>query len=113
MTCSSPKASRHGRNKSSAAARKLWNEKGCSTLDLASRTQRRASETTVSETSDRTSDESPAANVRKRLQQTIDFLCEDAARVEFWACALSGFAQPVPDFDSRGKYRLESKSNQG
>ena len=37
---------------------------------------------------------------RERLQRTIDILCEDAARVELWACALSGFAQAVPAYDN-------------
>jgi hypothetical protein len=38
------------------------------------------------------------AVIRERLQRTIDILCEDAARVELWACALNGFAQAVPDY---------------
>jgi hypothetical protein len=75
--------------------------------------QRRASETTVSKTSDRTPDETCKANVGERLQQTIDILCEDAMRVELWACALSGFAQPVSGYDRSDKFRLQSKPNQG
>jgi hypothetical protein len=49
-----------------------------------------------------------ASEQKKRLQQTIDILCEDAARVELWACALVGFAQPVPDPDyaAMAKYRI-------
>jgi hypothetical protein len=47
-----------------------------------------------------------ASEQKKRLQQTIDILCEDAARVELWACALVGFAQPVPDYAAMAKYRL-------
>jgi hypothetical protein len=67
----------------------------------------------VSEGSDQTPDETCKANAGKRLQQTIDVLCEDAARAELWACALTGFAQPVPDYDPRDKYRLRSKQKQG
>jgi hypothetical protein len=47
------------------------------------------------------------------LRQAIDALCEDAARVEFWACALSGFAQPVPDYDLRDKYGLRIGARSG
>jgi hypothetical protein len=36
--------------------------------------------------------------VREQLQRTIDIVCEDAARVELWACALNGFAQTVPNY---------------
>jgi hypothetical protein len=35
---------------------------------------------------------------REQLQRTIDLLCDDAARVELWACALNGFAQAVPAY---------------
>jgi len=51
----------------------------------------------VSETLNRRLEQVPTADVGEQLQRTIDILCEGAARVELWACALSGFAQPVPD----------------
>jgi hypothetical protein len=38
------------------------------------------------------------AVIRERLLRIIDILCEDAARIELWACALNGFAQAVPDY---------------
>lgn len=34
-----------------------------------------------------------------QLTDSVDSLHEQAAKVEFWASALSGFAQPVPDYD--------------
>ena len=43
--------------------------------------------------------ETPETELRARLQRTIDHVCEDAARIELWACALNGFAQPVPDYN--------------
>jgi hypothetical protein len=68
----------------------------------------------VSEISEPTAGATSEAIVRERLERTIDILCEDAARVELWACALSGFAQAVPDYcDPREKYRLEPKPDQG
>jgi hypothetical protein len=89
----------------------LWNENRCSTLDPA---PLQRTETTVSKISEPTPDATSEALVRERLQRTIDILCEDAARVELWACALSGFAQPVPDYyDPREKYRLEPTPDQG
>jgi len=36
--------------------------------------------------------------IEDRLRQAIDLLCEDAALVELWASALSGFAQPAPAY---------------
>jgi hypothetical protein len=68
----------------------------------------------VSEISEPTAGATSEAIARERLERTIDILCEDAARVELWACALSGFAQPVPDYcDQREKYHLEPKPDQG
>jgi hypothetical protein len=45
-------------------------------------------------------------DTRQRLQEIVDTLCDDAARVKLWACALSGFAQPVPDYSPMANYRL-------
>jgi hypothetical protein len=36
----------------------------------------------------------------QRLLAAIDAIDQDVALVELWACALSGFAQPVPDYDA-------------
>jgi hypothetical protein len=82
-------------------------------LDMATAAARGASEDTVSEGSEQTPHQPCKANVGKRLQQTIDVLCEDAARTELWTCALTGFAQPVPDYDSRDNYRLPAKPDRG
>jgi hypothetical protein len=61
--------------------------------------------------SNRTPDASPEAIVRIRLQRMVGLLCEDAARVELWACALSGFARPIPDHDD---WRVKKRyPNQG
>jgi hypothetical protein len=54
-----------------------------------------------------------AADAGEKLQRAIDLLCEDAARVELWACALNGFAQPVPDYGAPLRYGRESKPDRG
>jgi hypothetical protein len=36
--------------------------------------------------------------IEQRLRKAIDVVSEDAAVVELWACALNGFAQPIPDY---------------
>src|SRR4029078_85214 len=43
----------------------------------------------------------------QRLRQSIDELCEDAARVEIWATALSAFAHAVPGYEPSGRSRLQ------
>ena len=49
----------------------------------------------------------PAAEeLERRLRQSIDMLCENAARVEVWATALSAFAHPVPRYEPPDQYRL-------
>jgi hypothetical protein len=50
----------------------------------------------------------PDDRLEERLRQVIDLLCEDAALVELWACALSGFAQPVPGYGPARKDRFDS-----
>jgi hypothetical protein len=67
----------------------------------------------VSETADRPPEQAPTAELEERLQRTIDIVCEDAARVELRACALNGFAQPVPDYGPGTRWGRESKPNQG
>ena len=52
--------------------------------------------------------EASANSIKERLLHAIDVLCEDAARAELWACALSGFAQPVPEYEAYEKHRLKS-----
>jgi hypothetical protein len=37
--------------------------------------------------------------VARQLSDSVDRLQQQAERVEFWAAALTGFAQPVPDYD--------------
>ena len=50
----------------------------------------------------------PETGLRARLQRTIDLVWEGAARIELWACALNGFAQPDPD----NKHLLGAEPNQ-
>ena len=38
--------------------------------------------------------------IARELQQAVERLQADIARVEFWADALGGFSQPVPDYDA-------------
>jgi len=56
--------------------------------------------------------EIPETDLRACLQRTIDLVCEDAARIELWACALNGFAQPVPDYIPGDKYLSWPRPNQ-
>ena len=35
----------------------------------------------------------------RQLQEAVERLQDDIARVEFWTDALSGFAQPIPDYE--------------
>jgi hypothetical protein len=44
------------------------------------------------------------------LREAIDVVCEDAARVELWACALAGFSQPVPGYEQPYGQRPGSQS---
>jgi hypothetical protein len=44
--------------------------------------------------------------LEQRLRQSIDALCEDAARVELWATALSAFALPAPRYEPSERFRL-------
>ncbi len=39
------------------------------------------------------------AKVTRNLFDAIERVREDVAKVEFWANAVTGFAQPVPDYD--------------
>jgi hypothetical protein len=45
--------------------------------------------------------------IEQNLRAAIDTLHADMVRVEFWAFALSGFAQPIPDYEYDEKYRLK------
>src|SRR2546423_14846809 len=38
----------------------------------------------------------------RQLSDSVDRLQKQAETVEFWATALTGFAQPVPDYDPDG-----------
>jgi hypothetical protein len=47
------------------------------------------------------SDKGVAANAMARhLHAAIERVREDMAKVEFWADAMTGFSEPVPDYDS-------------
>jgi hypothetical protein len=53
----------------------------------------------------------------ERLLRAIDTIDEDVALIELWACALSGFAQPAPDYGLGGKdlgdkFRRDGKRNE-
>jgi len=43
---------------------------------------------------------SAAGPAKERLRQAIESLRADIDRVEFWADALNGLVQPVPDFQA-------------
>jgi hypothetical protein len=42
-----------------------------------------------------------AHSVARHLHDAIDRVREDMAKVEFWADAVTGFSQPVPDYESK------------
>jgi hypothetical protein len=54
-----------------------------------------------------------AADADEKLHRLIDLVCEDAALVELWACALNGFAQPVPEYGLGVRDGHKSKPNPG
>ena len=51
---------------------------------------------------------------RERLREAIERLRGDIDRVEFWADALDGLAQPVPEYESSdlSRHLLPSPSQQ-
>jgi hypothetical protein len=55
--------------------------------------------------------EAPANLAGERLLRAIDAIDADVALIELWACALSSFAQPSPDYDLGDKYRLDATQN--
>jgi hypothetical protein len=65
------------------------------------------------ETGNRGSKQGPMVNADERLQRSIDVVCENAALVELWACALNGFAQPVPDYGPPMRTGPGAKPNEG
>jgi hypothetical protein len=42
-----------------------------------------------------------AHSVAHHLHAAIDRVREDMAKVEFWADAVTGFSQPVPDYETK------------
>jgi hypothetical protein len=40
------------------------------------------------------------SEVARRLDEAVAHLRQDLAKVEFWACAVQAFAQPVPRYDA-------------
>ncbi len=41
----------------------------------------------------------PNEQIVRHLFEAIERVREDVAKVEFWASAVTGFAQPVPSYD--------------
>jgi hypothetical protein len=54
--------------------------------------------------------EAPENLARERLLRAIDAIDENVALIELWACALSAFAQPAPDYGLRDKNRDARKA---
>jgi hypothetical protein len=50
--------------------------------------------------------DTPRGQIAKRLQDAIDELHADVARVELWASALTSFTQPIPDYGASKKTEL-------
>ena len=53
--------------------------------------------------------------IERELQEAVEQLQHDIARVEFWADALSSFAQPIPSYDAAalGQFILPANSSKG
>jgi hypothetical protein len=45
-------------------------------------------------------DEREQEELMRHLEDAVATLRNDLAKVEFWACAVHGFAQPVPEYDA-------------
>jgi hypothetical protein len=52
-----------------------------------------------------------ARQVSQHLRAAIEQVREDVAKVEFWADVVTGFTQPVPDYDS-GDVKVWAPSEQ-
>jgi len=88
-------------SKSSGGARATVERKRGCRLDVTRGS--RAAETTL--------DDAAETPIEQRLQKAIDVISEDAALVELWACALSGFAQPIPAYTRTTNPRLPRTPN--
>jgi hypothetical protein len=55
--------------------------------------------------------DNPSQIVSRKLQQAIEELRRDIAKVEMWADALNGFAQPVAEYDMAGKHLLGGRDD--
>jgi hypothetical protein len=51
--------------------------------------------------------EAPDNLAAEHLLRAIDAIDADVALIELWACALSSFAQPAPDYDFGGKHLID------
>jgi hypothetical protein len=52
-------------------------------------------------------------DITRRLQSAIDKLHEDVHRVEVWAAALTGFTQPVPEYQPNEDFLLRAAPAKG
>lgn len=55
--------------------------------------------------------ENPSQFVSQNLQKAIEELRRDIAKVEMWADALNGFAQPVAQYDVAGTHLLSRRGD--
>lgn len=51
----------------------------------------------------RSSADTPYGRIVRRLQDAIDDMHADVARIELWASALKSFAEPIPDYSPSKK----------
>jgi len=70
-------------------------------------------ETAVKAIDNRAPEQGPMVDAGERLRRSIDVVCENAALVELWACALNGFAQPLPDYGPPMGTGRESRPKEG
>ena len=57
--------------------------------------------------------DTPRSQIARRLQEAIDELHADVARVELWASALTSFTQPIPDYGPGEQARAQAGAQTG
>jgi hypothetical protein len=56
--------------------------------------------------------DTPREQIARRLQDAVDELRANVARVELWASALTSFAEPIPDYRP-GEWRRLNQARSG
>ena len=51
----------------------------------------------------------PSGEIKKRLYEALDRLEKDITSIEILAAALTGFTQPIPDYEPSNNHLLRSR----